>query len=97
MPASWLLMRTALIALIVLVRFGPDIVYAANASLPRPDPAPNDRAEADRKPTCGCGDPPAHALRHGLRHARSQAIGLGQPGAMAERGRKGRGGSPISS
>jgi hypothetical protein len=31
------LMRTALIALIVLVRFGPDIVYAANASLPRPD------------------------------------------------------------
>ena len=30
-------MRTALIALIVLIRFGPDIVYAANASLPRPD------------------------------------------------------------
>ncbi|MGH1571296.1 hypothetical protein ACRAWG_12135 [Methylobacterium sp. P31] len=31
-------MRTALIALIVLVRFGPDIVYAAGASLPRPAP-----------------------------------------------------------
>jgi hypothetical protein len=32
-------MCTALIALIVLVRFGPDLVYAANASLPQPDPA----------------------------------------------------------
>jgi hypothetical protein len=32
-------MRTALIALIVLVRFGPDLVYAANTSLPRPDPS----------------------------------------------------------
>ncbi|WP_200905710.1 hypothetical protein [Methylobacterium sp. ARG-1] len=30
-------MRTALITLIVLVRFGPDLVYAANASLPQPD------------------------------------------------------------
>ncbi|KNY19644.1 hypothetical protein AKJ13_26715 [Methylobacterium sp. ARG-1] len=35
--ACWCLMRTALITLIVLVRFGPDLVYAANASLPQPD------------------------------------------------------------
>lgn len=28
-------MRTALIALIMLVRFGPDLVYAANDSLPQ--------------------------------------------------------------
>ncbi|MGH1569409.1 hypothetical protein ACRAWG_00520 [Methylobacterium sp. P31] len=32
-------MRTALIAQIVLVRFGPDLVYATNASLPRPGPS----------------------------------------------------------
>jgi hypothetical protein len=39
MPACWPRMRTALIALIVLVRFGPHLVYAANTSLPRPDPS----------------------------------------------------------
>ncbi|WP_331308528.1 hypothetical protein [Methylobacterium oryzae] len=32
-------MRTALVVLIMLVRFGPDLVYAANATLPRPDPS----------------------------------------------------------
>jgi hypothetical protein len=32
-------MRTALIALIMLVRFGPDIVYGAHQSLPQPDPS----------------------------------------------------------
>lgn len=32
-------MRTALVALIVLVRFGPNLVYAASASLSRPDPS----------------------------------------------------------
>ena len=31
-------MRTALIALIVLVRFGPDIVYGAQQALPQPAP-----------------------------------------------------------
>ncbi|MDE3749671.1 hypothetical protein [Methylobacterium radiotolerans] len=30
-------MRTALVVLIMLVRFGPDLVYAANAALPQPD------------------------------------------------------------
>ncbi|SFM77481.1 hypothetical protein [Methylobacterium pseudosasicola] len=30
-------MRTALIALIVLVRFGPDVVYATHHTLPQPD------------------------------------------------------------
>ncbi|WP_163005952.1 hypothetical protein [Methylobacterium brachiatum] len=30
-------MRTALIALIVLVRFGPDVVYATHHTLPRSD------------------------------------------------------------
>ncbi|MBY0250128.1 hypothetical protein [Methylobacterium sp.] len=32
-------MRTALVVLIMLVRFGPDLVYAANAALPQPDPS----------------------------------------------------------
>jgi hypothetical protein len=32
-------MRTALIAMIVLVRFGPDVVYGAHTSLPQPDPS----------------------------------------------------------
>jgi hypothetical protein len=32
-------MRTALVVLIMLVRFGPDLVYAAGDTLPRPDPS----------------------------------------------------------
>lgn len=32
-------MRTALVLLIMLVRFGPDLVYAAHDSLPQPDPS----------------------------------------------------------
>ncbi len=31
-------MRTALVVLIMLVRFGPDLVYAAGDTLPHPDP-----------------------------------------------------------
>jgi hypothetical protein len=32
-------MRTALVVLIMLVRFGPDLVYAASDTLPHPDPS----------------------------------------------------------
>ncbi len=36
-PLPW--MRTALVVLIMLVRFGPDLVYAAGDTLPHPDPS----------------------------------------------------------
>jgi hypothetical protein len=58
-------MRTALVVLIMLVRFGPDLVYAASDTLPHPDPsrqtplAPDDGAEVDRQSACGGGDPAA--------------------------------------
>jgi hypothetical protein len=32
-------MRTALVTLIVLARFGPDLIYAASDALPRPYPS----------------------------------------------------------
>jgi hypothetical protein len=32
-------MRTALVVLIMLVRFGPDLVYAASDTLPQRDPS----------------------------------------------------------
>ena len=36
-PRTFPTMRTALIALIVLVRFGPDFAYAMHQTLPEPD------------------------------------------------------------
>lgn len=44
-------MRTAIVALIVLVRFGPDIVYGAQRSLRQSDsPTLHDGDEVDREP-----------------------------------------------